>query len=224
MEKGTCDFATPLFVRILEHMQKYPDTEGQWKDDRPEEGEMAGVYARLSFRSYANFSEIMSEFGEKYHPVGFPTEGGNGNYWNAPYYLVMNKESAHKEELKEYIALVFGEERQRGTDNPVRNGLISQYTVNFGGHWSYNKGDGNFYPLEAKPDGSSWGEEYQAVLNQCVARPVNLQDIKKSYQRKQKVILLAAKTCRRPWRSSRDAYSDTWMNRAVSGCLRICIA
>lgn len=139
---------------------------------------MAGIRVSLNSGStYPEFTRIMSEFGEKYHLVGFPTEGGNGNYWKADYYLVMSKDAAHKEELKEFIASVYEPERQRGTAHPVRNDLSALYTVNFDGRWSYNAGNGIYYPLEGKADGSSWEEEYQATLNQCVARSANMGSI-----------------------------------------------
>lgn len=168
LEKGICNFTDPLFIRILEHMQDYGGS-GIWEENPLEEGEAAGFFTTLV--SYPYFTQLMAQYGEQYHPVGFPTQEGSGNYWNGDYYLVMSKDSPHREIVQEYLRFLFELEQQRDSDHPIRNDLISRYTVyndtGQGSKLQYDMGDGVFAVLETKKDGSSWEEEYLALMNGC---------------------------------------------------------
>lgn len=168
LEKGTCNFTDPLFIRILEHMQDYRGS-GRWEENPLEEGKAAGFFVTLV--SYPYFTQLMAQYGEQYHPVGFPTQEGAGNYWNGDYYLVMSKDSPNREIVQEYLLSLFDPEQQRDSDHPVRNDLISRYTVyndtGQGPKLQYDMGDGVFSVLETKKDGSSWEEEYLALMNDC---------------------------------------------------------
>lgn len=103
--------------------------------------------------------------------MGFPTQEGSGNYWNGDYYLVMSKDSPNREIVQEYLLSLFDPEQQRDSDHPIRNDLISRYTVyndtGQGPKLQYDMGDGVFSVLETKKDGSSWEEEYLALMNDC---------------------------------------------------------
>lgn len=174
LEEGICDFTDPLFVRILKHIQGYQGY-GRWEDDPLENGKAAGFFATLV--SYPYFTQLMSEYGDRYHPVGFPTEEGSGNYWNCNYFLVMNKDTPYQEEVKEFLISLFELERQRNSEHPIRNDLISQYTVYNNGEWLYDYGNGVYSILYTKADGSSWEQEYLALLNGSVYCPDDTEDI-----------------------------------------------
>lgn len=166
LEKGTCNFVDSLFIRILEHIRDYRGY-GSWEEDPLGEGRSAGFFATLV--SYPYFTQLMAEYGEQYHPVGFPTQEGSGNYWNCDYFLVMSRDTPHREILQEYLTSLYEPERQRNSDHPIRNDLISRYTVSGqDGKLLYDMGDGVYSALGTKADGSSWEQEYLTLMDSCV--------------------------------------------------------
>ena len=178
MEKGTCDFNNPLFIRLLEYTGNYGPS-GIWESDPLEDGIAAGFYQII--QGYAGFTFFMDEYGDEYHPVGFPTNGGSGNYWTCDYYLVMSKNTPYREVLEKYLVELFDAENQRDISNSVRNDLLSRYVVYndfdpglWGGiidnEWLYDRGNGEYYPVKVKPDGSFWDDEYLQLMNSCVQR------------------------------------------------------
>lgn len=185
MEKGICDFNNPLFIRLLEYTGNYGPS-GIWESDPLEDGIAAGFYQII--QGYTGFTSFMDEYGDQYHPVGFPTNGGSGNYWTCDYYLVMSKDTQHREVLEKYLVELFDAENQRDIYNSVRNDLLSQYVVYndfdpglWGGfidnEWLYDRGNGEYYPVKVKPDGSFWDGEYLQLMNSCVQRSGNTEPI-----------------------------------------------
>lgn len=171
LEAGTCDFNNSLFIRLLEHVKGYGNA-GSWEYDPLTEGSAAGFYT--SIVSYPHFTYVMEEYGEQYHPVGFPTDGNSGNYWECDYFLVMNKNTAHRDILEKYLIELFDTENQRLCERAVRSDMISRFTVadeyDPNGGLLYDKGDGVYSRLGTKPDGSSWEQEYLELMNHCVNR------------------------------------------------------
>lgn len=171
LEEGTCDFNNSLFIRLLEHVKGYGNA-GSWEYDPLAEGSAAGFFT--SVVSYPHFTYIMEEYGEQYHPVGFPTDGESGNYWVCDYFLVMNKDTSHRDILEKYLMELFDTENQRLCDRAVRSDMSSRFTIadayDPNGGLLYDKGDGVYSRLGTKPDGSSWEQEYLELMNHCVSR------------------------------------------------------
>lgn len=145
-----------------------------------EEGDAIGFTTNID--GYSNFTHIMAEYGEEYHPIGFPSESGSGGYWDCDYFVVMNKNTKHRAGLEEFLIALFDVERQRGSDNPVRNDLVSRFTVynaDSRNPWQFSMGDGRFAVLEVKPDGSSWEQEYLDLMNRCVCKKGGMEVIRK---------------------------------------------
>lgn len=166
LEKGVCDVNNPLFLSALKLAKQYG---ASWGTDPTDTGDSIGFTVDIS--GYPYFTIIMAEYGEEYHPVGFPSESGSGGYWECDYFVVMNKNSKHKEVLEEFLVTLFDVERQRSSHQPVRNDLVSQFTVyneDSRNPWQFSMGDGTFAMLEVKPDGSSWEQEYLDLMNSCV--------------------------------------------------------
>lgn len=185
MENSICDFNNPLFIHLLEYTRDYGPN-GVWDSDPLEDGIAAGFYQII--QGYAGFTSLMDEYGDQYHPVGFPTNGGSGNYWTCDYYLVMSKDTPYREVLEKYLVELFDTENQRDLVNPVRNDLLSQYVVYndfdpnmWGGfidnEWLFDRGNGEYYPVKVKPDGSFWDDEYLHLMNSCVQRSGNTEPI-----------------------------------------------
>lgn len=172
MDAGTCDFNNPLFIRALEMVDEA--TGDNSSPSIMKEGGAASFYPNME--NFVDFSDEMSRMGEGFHPVGFPTEAGNGSYWNADYFLVVNARAEHRDLIDAYLATLFSWHRQRELSHPVRNDIVETgvyYTDVPKPSWEYTLGGGTYYLLATKPDGSPWTEEYKDILERAVSRPQN---------------------------------------------------
>lgn len=180
LEEGTCDFDNPLFIRLLEHIKGYGSFR-KWESDPLEEGIAAGFFETTPH--YSGFTYIMAKYGDRYHVAGFPTDGKSGNYWNSDYYLVMNKDTPYRDILEEYLKELFDMEHQKYCDSSVRNDLVSLLTLyepssRGDSDWVYDRGNGIYQTVYVKPDGSTWEQEYLDLMNSCVQKSDDLDEIK----------------------------------------------
>ncbi len=168
LEKGICDFENPMFLSAMKLAKQYGPS---WGTDPMDEKDAIGFTVDIG--GYPEFTNIMAKYGEEYHPIGFPSESGSGGYWDCDYFVVMSKNTKHREILEEFLIDLFATESQRSSAHPVRNDLISQFTIyveDSQNPWQYSLGNGEFAWLEVKPDGSSWEQEYLDLLNRCVCK------------------------------------------------------
>lgn len=164
LENMTCDFDSPHFIRLMEMMHYNALTPSG--DDAIRE--QMGVAFVEQVHDFAGYAVMMGMYDGQYHLVGFPTENGCGNYWNCDYYVVVNKDTAHWETVKEYLVSLFALSNQEESWSPVRNDMIEEYIhPNY-----YNPSDDGLlwktYPIPSKPDGSTWDQEYRELLETAV--------------------------------------------------------
>ena len=179
LEEGICNFDSPLFIRLLEHAKGYGSFR-KWESDPLEDGIAAGFYVTTG--DYPNFTRIMAEYGDRYHVVGFPTDGESGNYWYSDYYLVMSKDTPYRDILEEYLKELFETDNQKGCFNSVRNDLVSLLTQYMSSShrdsdWVYNRGGGSYQTVYVKPDGSTWEQEYLDLMSSCVHKSNSLDGV-----------------------------------------------
>lgn len=179
LEEGTCDFDNPLFIRLLEHVKRYGSFQ-KWESDPLEEGIAAGFFVTTS--NYPGFTYDMAKYGDQYHVVGFPTNGKSGNYWQNDYYLVVSRDTQYRDILEEYLKELFDIEHQKYSYSSVRNDLVSLLTryepsSYSDSDWVYDRGNGIYQTVYVKPDGSTWEQEYLDLMNSCVHKTNDLQDI-----------------------------------------------
>lgn len=175
MEAGTCDFDSPQFIRLLEMINDNPSsyTLETWDEPLPEQ---CAVAFMQDVTSFPGFTYMMKDYGEKYHLAGYPAEKDGGSYWSCDYYLVVNKDTAHMEQIREYLISLYDYERQRGKENytslPIRSDLLMQDLLRVD---TYTYPSRLMYGWTArtevavKPDGTTWDQEYLELLN--AARP-----------------------------------------------------
>jgi len=101
MDTGACDFDNPLFIRALKLVNAAAGDNG----NPAESGGRAAF--QVSMENFEDFSNEMSRIGEGFHPVGFPTEAGSENYWNADYFLVVNAQAEHRDLVDAYLASLY---------------------------------------------------------------------------------------------------------------------
>ena len=175
LDAGVCDFNNALFIKALAMVGT-----ATGDNDPPSVMREGGAASfRPNTDNFVDFSAEMSDMGEGFHPVGFPTEAGNGSYWNADYFLVVSGRAEHREWIDAYLNSLYSWSRQSELLRPVRKDIVEKniyYMDNYtdpslSGHpWKYSTGGGRYQALHTKPDGSPWTAEYTQILNRAVPR------------------------------------------------------
>lgn len=166
LEQGVCRFDSQEFVDILDICKKYSEKNVTLDTDEVnallKEGEIAAKY--VTVYNLADFSELMGQHSKDFRLVGFPVQEGIGNFVT-PYsfqYLAVNANSAHKEEIAEFIAYLLNYENQFSVQGcSVRLDVIRDSVIP-DEYFGYVLDDHTYgvRPLTLKPDGNSWLEEF----------------------------------------------------------------
>lgn len=182
VEAGTAHFDSEEFVQILEICKNYES--GAYQDpDGEEQGSGERMLAQKCgacvtwIMDLDGFSEYLSEYGGKAHLVGYPAEDGGNLTWPNFSYLVVNANSGHKEEIKEYLAMLLDHDRQMyisGVGFSVRRDAVRDSVVMVNGvpclRTSATYGQFSLKPLQnLKPDGTTYLEEFLDFLDGCRA-------------------------------------------------------
>lgn len=182
VEAGTAHFDSEEFVQILEICKNYES--GAYQDpDGEEQGSGERMLAQKCgacvtwIMDLDGFSEYLSEYGGKAHLVGYPAEDGGNLTWPNFSYLVVNANSGHKEEIKEYLAMLLDHDRQMyisGVGFSVRRDVVRDSVVMADGvpcvRTSVTYGQSSLQRLQnLKPDGTAYLEEFLDFLEGCRA-------------------------------------------------------
>lgn len=186
LEHGISHFDEDTFIRALEWCKKYGKDDGTIRDQDERlqmlyEGNSIGriCYFYDGFRS---FSEGMSIWGDFCHITGYPVAEGSGNYLYSEGYLAVNANATHLEEIKEFLTYLLSYERQYTVDwSPVRRDVLRDRirAHSISGEYRIAKdiNESLVIPLEAKPDGSTYIEEFMAFAESAVPQPYRPTDI-----------------------------------------------
>ena len=179
IEQGISYFDQKEFKTALAICKKYGMEEGsevnanelmQQLKNGESIGKMTYVYNGLQ-----SFSSLMKDCGDDFHIVGYPSETGQGNYLSSEGYLVVNVNAEHVKEISEFIAYLLSYENQFTVDCAcVRRDVIENCIgLSYDNQPMMLRSDTEriFTPLDLKPDGTTYLEEYLAFLDSCVAEP-----------------------------------------------------
>lgn len=175
----TCYFDSETFRRLLEYCKNTPLPETDYIPQNPAlpQSVINGEYIAYSclVNSLINFSSQMSLFPENYHWVGVPTHRESGNLVYASYFLVVNKDTENMDLIREFLPTLYGDEiARRYPQNCLRRDVLRSRVLipEWSSEPQFNMGDGTYTLLSAKPDGTSYVEEYIAFMDSCILYPV----------------------------------------------------
>jgi len=190
MEQGKAHFDHEDFFRAIELCKKYGAKEGAQtspyneKLEILERGDCVAQWMDI-YEGFPGFSKWMAEYSGICHFAGYPNSKGlKGNILCWGGLLAVNAKAEHLEEIKEYIALLLAYENQLASDACcARKDVITESVVMMPAAGTdpvtgelieverpclqMDMTGKNYLVLEAKPDGSSYLEEYLDFLENC---------------------------------------------------------
>lgn len=184
LDAGTCDFTNPLFIQVLELIRDEKSC-----GRKEEEHSIAFSYNIDGFVSYnlsvgAYHNKVQGEENPistealwtmyPYYPLGYPTENGTGSYWDCDGCVVVNKDTKHWEQVKQFLISLYDYDMQNRGSGCVRRdleGVTKRETGNpiWGDCLLYHNGFGWMHVYE-NPEGGMWMEEYIDFMDSCVPR------------------------------------------------------
>lgn len=183
MEKKLCCFNGEDFRQVLEFCRKYGVEPGNGKYVSQEE-RMADIHggevlAMFCGGNLAVFSSTMSELGEGYKCVGYPTDEGYGGYVSCSGCVAVNVNTQQGEIADDFLKYLLSEEVQGKIGiGTVRRDVLASHVKehsNYSEGPVYIAGDGSYVPLAGKTDGSSYLPEYLEVLEKGAPDPTWLE-------------------------------------------------
>lgn len=179
VERRYCNFDSPEFIRLLEVCKKYGRQQSE-KLDGEEYGrqlENGDSIAWTGTISFLDFSSKMSMYGDNAHLVGFPTGEGGTNYITADNtFLVVNAQVTHLDEIKSLLAYLLSYDQQfNDSDVTIRKDVMRDCVV-YDEHLKkyflkVSTQKNVIMNIDLKPDGTSWIEEYLALVETCKPAP-----------------------------------------------------
>lgn len=187
LEQGISYFNSDTFVRVLELCKKsYQNrnavTDGEECIELLKEGNIMAEWRFVT--DLSAFSRIMDAYGGDCNFVGYPAEGGSGNYARAEY-LAVNANTVHMDEIRKFFTYLLDYDRQFAVDgcsvrkDVIRDSVLGDSEQGYRMRISDDPDQMIVRELAAKPDGTTWLEEYLAFAENCRPEPAIPEQISK---------------------------------------------
>ncbi len=157
------------FKSALEAIKLYSGkTPYKWEKNAVMEGGYIAQYCCVA--NYEFFSEMMYDYGETCHLVGFPGQTDGVGYWSADSFLVVNKKSQKQEEIGRFLEYLLEAENQKNVVfNSVREDVVRENIM--------SELDQTYMTEILGIEENFYLEEYIRCLKNCGAPPRAYQDI-----------------------------------------------
>lgn len=173
MQQKTCDFETEEFYSLLRLCKELAEEEGSMdylpNSERQEELISGKALTYPISGGLINFSQDRAAFGDDFHCVGYPTNSGNRGVVECYRCVAVSRWTENYDVIKDFMEFLLSEENQiQHTTNWVRRDVILEHV-----HEHTQLGDAPVFLMEGKkyielagkPDGSSFAEEYIALMD-----------------------------------------------------------
>lgn len=190
LKSGECYFDTEEFKALLKVCKKYgvvsakkssSNLDSVVEDNRKKMQNGEALAYKSMLLDLFWMGEDMAALGEEYTCVGYPTEGESGSYWNCYNGIAVNAKTENRELIDEFLCYVMNEENQREAGGyMVRKDVIRDNVVwqDWNKSYGFYIGNRSYRSLETKNDGSTYVEDYIALLESCVAKPTEADAIR----------------------------------------------
>ncbi len=166
-EKGESHFDDIQFQKVLELAKAYgeaPVPSGE-VSGLIKEGRCIATFQEINFAD--RFVEVMEEYGEECHFIGYPGQTGYSGYWSSVFLIVVNKKSEYLETITEFLQYLLDIDNQQKLDYAisVREDAVRQnvFWDEWSEMWRY-KAAGNGSWEFTKQNGDSYIEDYVEFL------------------------------------------------------------
>lgn len=116
-EEGTCDFANPEFVMMLEQCMKMQPDPNPSSEAKGPAVERPSLLFNSLIQSFDAFGGLHNLYGTDYSFVGFPSEDGSGSRFRINTRLSISAGCKHKEAAWEFVRMALSEEVQESVDD-----------------------------------------------------------------------------------------------------------
>lgn len=182
LEKSECNFKTQEFYDLLRFCKEVAEPEGSV--DHLTAQDMAEEVLEGQSMTYAavggliQYSGQRAVLGDGYHPVGYPSEKGNASIISCYWGVAVSKWTKHPEIVSDFLQFMLSEENQvKYATNWIRKDVLREHVrehapgdPNLPGYSPvvFVRENGSVTPLAGREDGSSYVEEYIALMDQGV--------------------------------------------------------
>lgn len=176
LQNHTSSFDTEKFCSLLEFCKEYGEAQGSGKymtdsEKRDEVLDGRAISYEMS-GGLIQFSRARSMFDESFHCVGFPTNGENGSVVVCYSCIAVNQYTENLDIIKDFIQFLMSEESQAAyTTNWVRRDVLLDHVRDGDGKSNgpvFQINDRAVIPLEGRPDGTSYLDEYLILMEEGV--------------------------------------------------------
>lgn len=180
VQEGTCSFDSAAFIELLELCKAYdPHAEEATNVHISEnmkmeiymcvrDGELL-TYNCIINKNLEGFSEAMQKLGERFHPVGYPSESGAGFYFDCYKTACVRQGVENEDVIFDFLRTLYSPEFQESVSS-VRKDLLRRGVkkMDDDGQYYFNQSGSRVYvPLATKENGETYLEEYIAFCDKC---------------------------------------------------------
>ena len=171
-KENTCHFENEEFYELLSFCKKMGEEAGSREYmtnlEMVEEVQSGEAVAYAIGGGLINYSQARAEFGEDYHPVGYPAHVGSGNQVHCYRGIAVNRWTEKDEIIKDFIQFMLSKENQKKyTDYWVRKDVILENIyekTELSSNPVFLMDDYSYIELEGRADGTSYADEYIALM------------------------------------------------------------
>ncbi len=172
---GECNFMQESFYSLIELTKKYGNITCSNEEEELElikSGRILAVKSGFYPPTIPNSLDCFKKLEGIAHPVGYPTESGNGNYLYSEGVLVVTKGLADYHLVSQFLQQLFSFDIQKNLDglSVIR---MDQQIKRDGKDKASLETSYGFVELDVKADGSTFVEDYYNLLMNCVPEPLS---------------------------------------------------
>lgn len=174
-ENGISKFESEEFVSLLTYLQEHQLDKylvmGEDLESLKKRESLATIQYIMSFSNYESFAKRL---GEDMNIVGFPTYEKHGSYLETDGVLAVSVNASDKEAIASFLEYILSEDGQQYVElcGVKRNAVNNEDVIYEEDGTAKIHEDGGVREIFLKKDGTTYIEDFNAYMEQCVAKPL----------------------------------------------------